>query len=595
MDFALKERIGKPELFTGRKEELSYFLKWITDIKEEKSMSTAILARRKMGKTALLERLFNITFFKNDGVIPFYYEVKETKMWVVDFCVQFFLSFIYQYIAFKSRKNEYLKPEEKSDFTKVIDIAKKEGLDYLIGIIESAAHAAAHEKIDILWDIAREAPQTIAFRQKEFIVQMIDEFQFMNAMIYWDKAKSENQLADTLAGGYLSTAESKIAPLLVSGSWVGWLMKELSSMLPARFRNKFIKNMPENEAWELLYKYSRFFDVPVTEETAFSLVRITEGNPFYISAVIRSDHPRKDLTSIDGLTDTLEFETLDEQGLIKLSWMEYIAKAFPQINDRHAKNIVLHLSKYRDREWTRAELREALNLEMPEKDLEKKLKALVKTDIINQGASNNRYRGVNDNIFDKVFRGVYEEDIREFSPKMIREEYSDELKKEKKRYKRLLGKYNLLKGYHAEFLILERLLRARKNNELLKSITRFLPPDFEFCDYSRVWKYHSSPEYAREFSVDIFARSVKADDYSIIGEVKNREIKKFSLDELKEFELKFTEIKKLENLEQKAVVGFIFSRGGFTNEAEEYCREKGIACSEDERWLDTGKLKSPFV
>ena len=62
MDYALKERIGKPELFTGRKEELAYFLKWITDIKEEKSMSTAILARRKMGKTALMERLFNITF-----------------------------------------------------------------------------------------------------------------------------------------------------------------------------------------------------------------------------------------------------------------------------------------------------------------------------------------------------------------------------------------------------------------------------------------------------------------------------------------------------------------------------------------------------
>jgi hypothetical protein len=29
MDYPLKERIGKPELFTGRKEELAYFLKWI--------------------------------------------------------------------------------------------------------------------------------------------------------------------------------------------------------------------------------------------------------------------------------------------------------------------------------------------------------------------------------------------------------------------------------------------------------------------------------------------------------------------------------------------------------------------------------------
>jgi hypothetical protein len=138
-------------------------------------------------------------------------------------------------------------------------------------------------------------------------------------------------------------------------------------------------------------------------------------------------------------------------------------------------------------------------------------------------------------------------------------------------------------------LILDRLLQARKNNELLKSITRYLPADFEFRDYSRVWKYHSSPEYAKVFTVDIFARSLDADDYSIIGEVKNREFKRFSPDEIKDFEVKFAEIKKLENLEQKAVVGFIFSRAGFTAEAEAYCKEKRIACSEDERWLETGK------
>jgi hypothetical protein len=152
----------------------------------------------------------------------------------------------------------------------------------------------------------------------------------------------------------------------------------------------------------------------------------------------------------------------------------------------------------------------------------------------------------------------------------------------------LLGKFNYQKGYHAEFLILNRLLyHAGKNNELLNSVTRYLPGDFDFCDYSRVWKYHSSPEYSRVFSVDIFACSVNSHDYSIIGEVKNREVKKFSKDEVKEFELKFAEIKKRENLER--VVGFIFSRAGFTKEAEEYCRERGIACSEDEKWLESGK------
>ena len=105
----MEERIGNPDLFTGRKEELAYFLKWINDIKERKSQSTAMLARRKMGKTALMERLFNITFYKDNGV-------------------------------------EY---------------------------------AVRHNHVDILWETVREAPKAIAYSQDEFIVQMIDEFQFL--------------------------------------------------------------------------------------------------------------------------------------------------------------------------------------------------------------------------------------------------------------------------------------------------------------------------------------------------------------------------------------------------------------------------------
>jgi hypothetical protein len=89
--------------------------------------------------------------------------------------------------------------------------------------------------------------------------------------------------------------------------------------------------------------------------------------------------------------------------------------------------------------------------------------------------------------------------------------------------------------------------------------------------------------------VDIFARAQSPGDYSIIGEVKSREVKKFSKDEAVHFLGKFEKIKKMETLER--VISFIFSRSGFTAEAEEYCREKGIACSEDERWLETGKLK----
>ncbi len=77
MEIYLKEKIGNPDLFTGRKKELSFFLKWIDGIKREISPSMAILSRRKTGKTALLQRLYNLTFVQNNGVIPFYYRGKR--------------------------------------------------------------------------------------------------------------------------------------------------------------------------------------------------------------------------------------------------------------------------------------------------------------------------------------------------------------------------------------------------------------------------------------------------------------------------------------------------------------------------------------
>ncbi len=583
MEYALKERIGNPELFTGRKEELAYFLEWIDEIKKKNSRSTALPARLKMGKTALLERLFNITYSKNDGVIPFYYEIKETPIWVGDFCLDFFLTFIYQYIAFKSRKKEYMGLGKKNSLEAAKNDALKEGLDYLITLIDNVDHSFKQGNIGMLWNTVREAPKTVAAGKDEFIVQMIDEFQFMNAKVCRDKGTT--QPAKGLSGGYLSTAESKVAPLLVSGSWVGWLMSELMTLLPSRFQYQFPGNMPEDEAVELIYKYSYHFNVPVTDETVYLIAKMTEGSPFYMSAVIRSSLRPKDLTTIDGVIDTLEFETLDDRGTIKSTWMEYINAAFPQINNLNTKNIVIHLCKNRDRELTRAEILKDLKLDMTDQQLEKKLKALVKVDIISQGQTNFDYRGVSDNIFDKVFRGVYEKEIREFDIKTIREEYKRELAAIKKQHNVLMGKYNYQKGLFVEYLLLEQLrLHAYGNNDRLKSITRNLPDDFRFCRYASVWRYDGSPLQSKRYNVDVFARAAEPGDYSIICEVKSREKRKFSKEEAIEFQRKLVELKKAENLHK--AIGLVFSRAGFTKEAEGYCRTNGIALSEDEGWLE---------
>ncbi|MCP4149427.1 MAG: hypothetical protein GY757_16890, partial [bacterium] len=516
MEYAISERIGDPDLFTGRKEELAFFLNWIKEIKGKRSKSTAILARRKTGKTALMERLFNITFSKNDGVIPFYYEVKETKFWLGDFCVDFFLTFIYQYIAFKTRNPEYITRAKFPILGEAKKAAVNEGLDYLVDIIEAVEYNFNNEHVDLLWGVVREAPKVIADSRNEFILQMIDEFQFLNAMMYQDKAKTQGMVTDTIAGGYLSTAESKSAPLLISGSWVGWLLDELITLLPSRFKHHFLDHMVEEEAVEMVFKYAYAYGVPVTEETAYMIAKISEGNPFYIISILCSSNRKKNLRTLDGLTETLEFETLDRRGDIRITWLDYLRSVLPRVNELNAKNIVLYLTQNSEREVTRKEIREKLNLDISDIQLEQKLKALIMSDLIEQGQSFFRYRGVRDTIFEKVFRGAYEEEIKTFAPPDIRKEYDETFQELKTKYHSLLGKHNRQKGYFAEYLIADRLrIQAAAKNEFLKSITLNLPEDFNFCTYSRAWKYDGSIQFGTDFNVDIFARAENPGDYSI--------------------------------------------------------------------------------
>jgi hypothetical protein len=70
-----------------------------------------------------------------------------------------------------------------------------------------------------------------------------------------------------------------------------------------------------------------------------------------------------------------------------------------------------------------------------------------------------------------------------------------------------------------------------------------------------------------------------------LGEVKNRTHQKFTVEEATRFLQTVQEIKEIEGLPR--VVGFIFSRNGFTPEAVAYCRTNGLAYTDSEQWLDT--------
>lgn len=77
-----------------------------------------------------------------------------------------------------------------------------------------------------------------------------------------------------------------------------------------------------------------------------------------------------------------------------------------------------------------------LGLDLNEEELDKKLKALTHADIILQGQTNARYHSVKDNLFDKVFRGAYQEDIDDLLHQQIHSEHQALTEKAKKNFQK---------------------------------------------------------------------------------------------------------------------------------------------------------------
>lgn len=130
-------------------------------------------------------------------------------------------------------------------------------------------------------------------------------------------------------------------------------------------------------------------------------------------------------------------------------------------------------------------------------------------------------------------------------------------------------------------------LHTHREPERFLAITQNLPADFTFVPYQQVWSYKTTRPDRQDIAIDIFARAPSTGSgqaqYSLIGEVKNRDTKSFTVAEAEAFVQKAHTLRTYEPV-GKAVL-FVFSRKGFTSDALAYFQAQHIAYSDDERWL----------
>ncbi|HQN22248.1 MAG TPA: hypothetical protein PLD70_07975, partial [Thermotogota bacterium] len=289
--YSLPEQIGDYGLFVGRKKEFDYFLgDWYYYLRNNMAQSQAIVARRKKGKTAFLQRLFNTLWSAPEsGIIPFYYSIKDMDMTLAEFSKSFFATFANHYISYARRNPEYIQiPHTFESLEEVIEIAPELGRPY-----QSIQDSKKEGEWGLMWEVASRAPFEISVSKGVKIVQIFDEFQNINAYV----CDQRGEKIGTMSGTYLDLAEKKEAPLIISGSEVHGLIKIIRH-LTGRFAEYALGNLPEDEAKEAIRRYANAARTAMNEPSVEKIWNLTQGDPLYIKALFTTRYnDTKDYTN----------------------------------------------------------------------------------------------------------------------------------------------------------------------------------------------------------------------------------------------------------------------------------------------------------
>ncbi len=571
MQYPLTEKIGNPELLVGREKEFTNFNKWISMIPDRLSKSRVILARRKSGKTAFVQRIFNQLWSANGAVIPFYFEIADNKIWYPDFAVKYYRSFASQYISFLERDESLVGQPLNLPEIKEYGLANSNKL--LVHDVDSLFLYKEMGLHDSMWEIANAAPHRFAGILDIRFLVILDEFQNISKYVYRNE-DCKGKADDTLAGSYHSYSESKVAPMLVTGSYLGLILDIINKYLEAGRLSRFFMKpyLTPEEGLQAVYKYAEFYQQDLSLESAIQINELCMSDPFFISCVIQSNFENKDLRTVQGVVDTVNYEISDRNSEMSVTWGEYIEAAVERINDKHAKHILLHLSKHNQRYWTPQEVKDYLNLELGVNEVHRKMLSLVASDLLVQGVADIDFRGLQDGTLNLILRTRFEKEINNFEPD-LKTDFLAQIQALKTKERQLQGMINHLSGKLAESQLA--LAFLNKKSFALSDFFQGVVDDTPLTITKVKQRVSFETEAGKVIEFDVMAESESG--RVVLVEVKKTK-SKIGLKVVKAFEEKLAVFGQL--FPETKILPAFFSVGGFTQEALDYCRQQGIATAE---------------
>jgi len=418
-------------------------------------------------------------------------------------------------------------------------------------------------------------PERLARYSNTRVAIIIDEFQEMKFSIYdtsneklmdyQTKGLLTGQVATDLTVSYRRQSQSRVAPMLVSGSAVTMIFKTvMGGPLGGRFDFTYVKPLSIPDGVTLLFHLIQIYrpELSIQSKMAFYASSQVGGHPYYLYCLVHSKFEQK-FDSKEVIDALIHYEIT--QGKIFGFWQTHFQSNRHYINEDNdqelGKKIIYYFIKYNNKPVEIEEI--ATKLKVSEKIVEEKIEKLYLADLV--WRTEGRYFSFNDICLMQYIKFVYEQDLKNIDKVDLR----------------LQSKYNILKGRFLENVVQVTMMKFNHEviqGEWLGKSGKIELPLFDVVDTRQV-----KASKTKSYQIDVFARR---QENTWLCECKYTKTK-----------MGMNQVKKLERaasavMREAAEMGanppeiqmWLVSTGGFTDNVLTYVKKRNdIYCSDHDQ------------
>jgi hypothetical protein len=340
--------------FTDREEIIGRLVRMAALTPRDITVSTSLVGRRRLGKTAVLEQVYNRLFWEQDAVVPIYFVFEDKPVTSTEFAEAYFTNFLRQFIAFR-RKDDGMVRERRGKLPELVQMARELGEESLIvraeifldfrenvempGVLHQLIECAIHGPRHVMeYNRGKWLPETPIF-------VMLDEFQEVMKIYYTSRTPAD------AVGMFQWAVEGRKCPHLVTGSAIRLINQEVlgTGALFGRFRYIEFPPLEDIFGLELVDRLAHKHNLTIQEPVAGYLVARCAGSPFYINCVISQAVERGLGAIVDEamVNELIAYEI--SHGAIWRDWSGQLQRYFEQLNSHFiAKRVLFHAAQAGD-------------------------------------------------------------------------------------------------------------------------------------------------------------------------------------------------------------------------------------------------------